>query len=87
MRKCYALLPSNGQLICIKEGESGYYPVRIKGEHVFGEEAKKLRNAFNEIEGIDWPTRQAFEAGSMFGWDIPGAKAEAYQEIPENLRD
>lgn len=87
MRKCYATLKSNSQLICIQEWEKGYYPVRVQGEHVFGDEAKSLRDTLNEKAGIDWPTRMAFETGSMFGWDVPGANPDTYKDIPENLRD
>lgn len=73
--ECYALLPSTGQLINIRRGESGYYPMRAHGEHVFGQAAIELAAELNSSLGITDAQRRAMESGSMFGWDVPAANA------------
>ena len=51
------------QVIAIKRGESGFYPIYT------GATADSL----NEGEGITPVMREAMLWGSMFGWDTPGA--------------
>ena len=72
---CYAVLPSNGQLIRIDRDESGYCAITMGAEkrHVFGDEAEELMNTLNNAKGVTYPQREAMFQGSMFGWDGPCA--------------
>lgn len=73
---CFSTLKSTGDLICIKRGESGYYPSDWNT-------ADKARNEdmadeLNGKLGVTSAQRQAMEVGSMAGWNVPGANPAAY---------
>jgi len=65
------------QVVLVKKGLSGFYPVKRCSDR---EEADRLRVTLNQINDLpDTPAmREAMLAGSMFGWDVPGAFPEAY---------
>ena len=66
---CAALMPGTREPIVIKRGESGYYPLP---EGYTVDEINKLYDASPaEVE--------AMLAGSMFGWDCPGADPDSYK--------
>lgn len=75
---CFSVLPGTGELICIKRGESGYYPsdwsTRDKERNI------QIRDDANESLGITAAQRKAMEIGSMFGWGVPGADPANYPE-------
>ena len=75
---CFSVLPDTGALICIKRGESGYYP----SDWSTGDRARniQIRDDANESMGVTDAQRKAMEAGSMFGWHVPGADPAAYQK-------
>ena len=79
---CFSVLPSTGDLICIKRGEDGYYP----SDWSSGDKAhnQELANYNNESLGVTDAQRQAMECGSMHGWNIPGADPKFYvQDAPQ----
>ena len=81
---CFSTLASTGQLICIKRGESGYYP----SDWDTGDKERnvELADELNENLGVTPAQRQAMEIGSMVGWDVPGADPGNYEmqrEEPE----
>lgn len=80
---CYCILPGYGQLIQVQNGQQGYYPVRLFGEHVFGQAAITAMNRLNASLGVDWKIREAMQTGSMFGWDVPGVNPSAYEGLEE----
>ena len=75
---CFSTLLTTGELICIKRGESGYYP----SEWDTGNKERnvELADHLNEELGVTMWQRKAMEVGSMAGWDVPGADPAKYQE-------
>ncbi|HLY47624.1 MAG TPA: hypothetical protein VKR21_00375 [Solirubrobacteraceae bacterium] len=73
---CYATNPSDGALILLRKGESGYYPTEgySKGQLTWDQVADLL----NEQMGVTKGQRAAMEAGSLFGWAAPGANPDNY---------
>lgn len=68
---CYSRLASTGEPILIRYAEKGYYPITLpEGSTVEG---------MNESIGVSEAQRMAMEAGSMFGWRVPGADPRNYE--------
>ena len=74
---CFSTLQTTGQLICIRRGESGYYPSEWDTEDK--ERNVELADELNEKLGVTPAQRQAMEIGSMAGWDVPGADPKNYE--------
>lgn len=75
---CFGIHPAEtglARLILIKHGESGYHPTEG-----YGARSEELVDLFNARMGITPAERAAMEFGSVFGWDIPGARAEAWTD-------
>jgi hypothetical protein len=75
---CFTTLPSTGELICIKRGELGYYPSSWNTDDK--QRNEELADYNNERLGVTVEQRKAMEAGSMCGWDIPGADPANYED-------
>jgi len=70
---CYNIEPSSGMLILIKYGDRGYYKCDYSTDNE--EENRALADRLNSRLGVS-PTRaEAMLAGSLFGWDVPAARA------------
>lgn len=60
-----------GKIVVIKYGESGYYDSEYTGDCM----------ELNEGIGVTEEQMRAMVAGSMFGWDVPGANPEFYTKL------
>ena len=85
---CYSILPSTGDVIIIKHGESGYYRCEYSTEDkAFNREFANDRNA---NLGVSKAQVEAMLAGSMYGWDVPAADPKSYDEngtLLQNTKD
>ena len=73
---CYSTVPSNGELIILKAGESGFYNTNWSTHSP--QKNREIANTENAAAGITKAQEQAMLAGSMFGWDVPAAKPWHY---------
>ena len=73
---CLSILPSTGQLIIIQHGERGYYP--SEWDTGKREENREIASSHNVRRGITDIQEAAMLAGSMFGWNTPGANPQWY---------
>lgn len=58
-----------GVIVIFKRGVSGYFQTDLKGDFM----------EFNKVLGVSREEVEAMRAGSMFGWDVPGANPEFYK--------
>ena len=82
---CFSVLPSTGELICIKRGESGYY----RSDWSTGDPAQnhELADYNNSRLGVTQAQRLAMETGSMHGWDVPSADPKTYELAEQEDND
>ena len=73
---CLSTLPSTGQLIILRKGECGYYASDWDTGN--REENQNIAREHNRRRGISDIQEAAMSAGSMFGWNLPGADPQWY---------
>ncbi len=68
---CAHRLPTTGETILILRGEDGYIPTT-------GQVIDPDR--FNQVLGINAYQAEAMQAGSIYGWGVPGCDPDGYRE-------
>lgn len=82
---CFSILPSTGDVIIIKHGESGCYRCEYSTEDkAFNREFANDRNA---NLGVSKAQVEAMLAGSMYGWEVPAADPKSYDVNGTLLRN
>lgn len=76
--RCFGVLPGTGDLIIIVRGESGYYKTDWTTNNP--EKNRELADGHNSEMGVSKAQAAAMLAGSMFGWHVPAANPEMYDE-------
>ena len=75
--KCFSYLETTGEMIVITKGEKGYTPTGIYPQDATPKEGVA---AANEANGVSRAQEAAMVAGSMFGWQLPGADPKNYDD-------
>lgn len=75
---CYSVLESTGALIVIHRGEQGYYPAAgsVEGSAM----NRWIADMRNKDLGVTKAQESAMSVGSLFGWHVPAANPEMYDE-------
>ena len=73
---CYGTLADTGDVIIIKKAETGYYKTDIEGGGK--DQNRQLAQEYNRKLGVSKAQAEAMSAGSLFGWDVPGADPKNY---------
>lgn len=82
--KCYSIIPSSGEIVIVKKGESGYYPTAEFAQN--RREAREIVDECNRIGGVTKAQEAAMLAGSMFGWDTLAADPKNYDEQGQPIK-
>lgn len=75
---CYSTLETTGQLICIRKGEKGYYPVSWSMADRAAN--RRLTDILNKKLGVTHAQELAMAHGSIFGWSIPSAGPDFWEK-------
>lgn len=74
--KCYSVTADTDMMIIIVKGEAGHY---IAGKNP-KDTSREGADAENKAMGITKAQESAMIAGSMFGWEVPAADPQNYDE-------
>lgn len=78
---CYGYLPTTNEVIRIDFGEMGYCPIKVM------KTGRSEAAEMNREIGVTPAQAEAMKAGSMFGWMVPAAFPERYDEIGRAKRE
>ena len=73
---CYTVCAETGEMIIVKKGEKGFYPSDLDSRDAAFSQMIATEN--NQKLGVTKTQEECMSAGSMFGWDVPGADPKNY---------
>lgn len=84
-RESYHVMEVSNEIIRVVRGMQGYYPTFIPVEN--REQAQALVDEKNKELGVTKAQAEAMFVGSLFGWNIPGADPDNYNEngVPKKV--
>ncbi len=74
--RCYTVIAETGEMVIVVKGESGYYPSDLDCKDAAVSRVIAREN--NRKLGVTEVQEECMVAGSMFGWDVPGADPANY---------
>ena len=74
--RCFATLPSSGELIMITKGEKGYQKCSFSTNNPITNQ--RMADDYNLRNQITRQQAAAMLGGSMFGWSTPAARTSSY---------
>lgn len=77
-RECYHVMEVSNEIIRVVRGMQGYYPTDIPT--VSRDHAQMLADKMNKELGVTKAQAEAMFVGSLFGWNVPGADPDNYDE-------
>lgn len=83
LEKCFSVAAFTDELIIITKGEVGYAPSRMVMQ---GKSARESADLANETMGVTKAQAAAMLAGSMFGWAVPAADPQNYNDKGEPVK-
>ncbi len=87
--RCFTVHPETGEMIIIKKGESGHYNTDLNCNDAAVSRVVAAEN--NKKLGVTKTQEKCMVAGSMFGWDVPGADPKSYDAdgkfTPNKMKD
>lgn len=75
---CYYTSSVSGEIVRLFRGVMGYQETRLPITDK--EEARKMAQSFNEKLGVSKAQAEAMYCGSLFGFHVPGADPDNYDE-------
>jgi len=76
---CYGIHMTTGDTIILKRGEVGYH------DPGYGDQGEEVVNRLNDRMDVTRQQRAAMEAGSVFGYHLPIADPDIYNELGTRL--
>jgi len=80
---CMSVLSETGECIFLKLGQRGYFNYQWSDDR---EKNRAFSDRYNKEHSITKAQEEAMKAGSMFGWNIPGADPKSYDENGRPLK-
>lgn len=81
--RCFGYLKATGEIVVLQKGQKGYAPTEKYAEN---ETPQECVDSLNTAMGVTKAQAVAMEAGSMFGWHVPGADPKNYDEQGQPVR-
>ena len=75
--QCFGYLKATGEIVVLQKGQKGYAPTEKFAEN---ETPQECVDSLNAAMGVTKAQAAAMEAGSMFGWHVPGADPKNYDD-------
>ena len=86
---CFSVLTETGEMIILKKGEIGYYHSDL--DCTDPTITRRIADENNQKLGVSKVQEECMVAGSMFGWEVPGADPAYYNAdgkfCPDKLKD